>query len=694
MATADDTADVRQVVLVSYHTTFGKGPLHSTCYKIKERKKQVVNRVNQRREAFRMNRFHNYHRNGLPLNLRLVPHLLLLLLFLQGSPSYASCDLESSLKRFPANAIMNDILINAEIWSDQLEILSMDVGFADIVGNPFVDDSNDVSKEELRYYSGLVGAPFTDHICMLNGNSTEEIRSGIISNLVTSSVTGQTDIFYADAMPVVFSHPILFSTVIRDAFEITLNTGETVVPSAVMVIPNWDYNERNIVVMLYDGLSNKKRWDEEGAIYPVSMEIVADVMFVDEFGDLINGRGLQGAAKYSFLERGPEIIKAKIYNATDVFSDSDEETADVLDLIADANPFGIANNDLLDLYPNAQFAITVLSNWGMTKDGLTAFTPSDYNRLFQVSVELNNGTTVVLAQSGIEYDVDNYTIEVIGLAELGVRQDSYDECYGEDRDNFYIIALNGDIEAMEKIKSVILPASGTNPETGEDYYSVYSPGGPGLYPNSTIIYAAKAERSEVEVMNELFSRKIVSYNSENHESLHEELFQYLNITMSYDNLKESSIEALGPTILCRLLLIDFSFEFSTPFVQNESECDIAYVGETEAGEDVYNIDLRLRLFSTCQYEIINAVLDDVSISSMKLPVLNSFLLENRTDAFINSEQNVSIVLLMENETGFYRPAPTFSPALPPISIGTMVGFESIMTTSITFLPMILIFVFA
>ena len=610
------------------------------------------------------------------------------------SNSHASCDLESSFKRFPANAIMNDILVNAEIWSNQIEIISMDVGFADSIGNPFVNTPNGLTKEKLRYYSGLVGAPFTDHICMLsdsNNSSTttnsskEKIRSGIVSNLVVTSVTGQADIFYGDAMPVVFSHPILFSTVIRDAFEITLNTGEKVVPSAVMVVPNWDYNERNVVVMIHDGLSNRKTWDEEGAIYPVSIEIVADVMFVDEFGDLINGRGLQGAAKYSYLERGPEIIKAKIYNATEIFFNNDAATADALDLLKSENPFGIANNDLLDLYPNAQFGITVLSNWGMTKDGLTGFKPNDYNRLFQIKVELNNGETIVLAQSGIEYDVDGYTIEVIGLAELGVLQDSYDECYSEDRDNFYIIALNGDIEAMGKIKSVILPASGTNPETGEGYYSVYSPGGPGLYPNSTLTYSAKAERSEVEVMNELFSRKIVSYNSENIESLHGEQFQYLNKTMRFGNLKESSIETLGAAFLCNALLVDFSFEFSTPFNQNESECDIVYVGETEAGEDLHIIDLRLRLSSTCQYEIFNALLDDASISSMKLQVLNMFLPAYFPDALINSEQKVFIAVSSANET--------VSPILPPTSFGTKVVSESMMTTIIAFLSMILIFVF-
>jgi hypothetical protein len=58
-------------------------------------------------------------------------------------------------------------------------------------------------------------------------------------------------------------------------FQLTLNTGEVVVPLAVSPFPNVENNERNVAV-IFGEFANRKKSNELGARFPVKCEIVED----------------------------------------------------------------------------------------------------------------------------------------------------------------------------------------------------------------------------------------------------------------------------------------------------------------------------------------------------------------------------------------------------------------------------------
>src|SRR5690606_39838000 len=77
----------------------------------------------------------------------------------------------------------------------------------------------------------------------------------------------------ADTIPVVFSHPVLGTTLTPEAFQIELNTGELVTPIAASFLPNGEYNERQTVVLTgYWG--NRLQSDDPDALHPVKVRIV------------------------------------------------------------------------------------------------------------------------------------------------------------------------------------------------------------------------------------------------------------------------------------------------------------------------------------------------------------------------------------------------------------------------------------
>ena len=68
-------------------------------------------------------------------------------------------------------------------------------------------------------------------------------------------------------------------------------------------------------------------------------------------------------------------------------------------------------------------------------------------------------------------------LTVLGLADLGLAQDSYDDAYIEDHDNQIDIVLAGDDAAVRAIRVVEVPA-------GDGYSPFYNPGGPGNDPDA------------------------------------------------------------------------------------------------------------------------------------------------------------------------------------------------------------------
>src|SRR3546814_1576294 len=76
-------------------------------------------------------------------------------------------------------------------------------------------------------------------------------------------------------MPIEFSWPLLPRTVSPTDIQLVLNTGEVVTPELAALNPNYDYNERHVIVVFGD-FGNRLPPGTEGARHPVSIRIVED----------------------------------------------------------------------------------------------------------------------------------------------------------------------------------------------------------------------------------------------------------------------------------------------------------------------------------------------------------------------------------------------------------------------------------
>ncbi|MFM7674446.1 MAG: hypothetical protein ACKO5F_02410 [Synechococcus sp.] len=74
-------------------------------------------------------------------------------------------------------------------------------------------------------------------------------------------------------MPIEFSHPVLPSTVLPQNFRITLNTGEVVTPLYVAQNPNYDFNERQTLVV-FGYFGNRLPSSNPASVHPATFSVV------------------------------------------------------------------------------------------------------------------------------------------------------------------------------------------------------------------------------------------------------------------------------------------------------------------------------------------------------------------------------------------------------------------------------------
>jgi hypothetical protein len=154
-----------------------------------------------------------------------------------------------------------------------------------------------------------------------------------------------------------------------------------------------------------------------------------------------------------------------------------------------AGALGLLSNDEFVLYDEGDYRIRVLTTGGFSPDGVTPVLPDMYEDFFRVHVEGPDGETVLLDEVGMDYQVAGGTLRVVGLSELGQREDPdggvyYDDCYPEDKDNYIDIILVGDQAAARNVTFVEIPSL----EGG--YNAFYNPGGPGPEPIEDVRYTA------------------------------------------------------------------------------------------------------------------------------------------------------------------------------------------------------------
>ncbi len=141
-------------------------------------------------------------------------------------------------------------------------------------------------------------------------------------------------------------------------------------------------------------------------------------------------------------------------------------------------------NDGKALYGDrAKFRLRMLTTGGFSPDGVIRRQADRVRALLPVHGPRPRRQRIVVKKQGKTYDVDGYELRVVGLADLGPKQGTYDDCYAEDHDNQIDIVLDGDLKAVKRIRHLLIPSRG-------QYDPLYNPGGPGNDPTPGVPYSA------------------------------------------------------------------------------------------------------------------------------------------------------------------------------------------------------------
>ena len=394
--------------------------------------------------------------------------------------------------------LFDGALKEADYWSDEPGILSAGMGFEGIIGWPEVNQET-VREAEGSWYGSVM---------CTNG---EDPPAGAYTSTVS---TAGIELFYKgtaeddDGLPIVFSWPVATETVDLTDFQFTLNTGDIVFPNSAGMLPNWELNERNTVVVFGD-FGNRGLSSEEGAVFPVRLDIVEDetpLLLIGPNGQEFNAVGLSWETDTSPYDSGPKLVGAKLNH---VGNEALGEGG-----LGFGTRSGVLPNDELSLYDEGDFRIRVLTTGGFSPDGITGLTPTMFEDFFRIHAKGPDGEVVLLEKVGQEYLVAGGALRIVGLSDLGQKENHdegifYDHCYAEDRDNYIDIILVGDESAARNITHVEIPSL----EGG--YNAFYNPGGPGPEPFEGVRYTAPGPADLEPVINALDNPMRVSREAKN-----------------------------------------------------------------------------------------------------------------------------------------------------------------------------------
>jgi len=390
--------------------------------------------------------------------------------------------------------LQRDVLINADLWTDKPEILAANLGFEGIIGVPGLLGAGDLPLAVAAGAGVNLDWAALDPVPPLRNLTS---AASVIGTAVAGF--GATPRF-ADAMPIEVSWPLLPSSVSPDNIAITLNTGEIVKPVAAALNPNYDHNERHVIVV-FGEFANRLPPDAVGAVYPTTVSFVegaSPLMAVGPDGP-VSITGLSAVSQNPYVA-GPALVGAKLSR----FSPAGDFPPPALN--------GAFPNDAYSHYGDAaQYRLRLFTSGGFSPDGVSGFLPTDFETFFRLHARDAGGNRVVLDKAGQAYDLGAGKIEIVGLAEVGPPTDGAPDpaYYTEDHDNYFDIVLKGDAAAMSLLQSVEIPTAGA---TG--YSDIYNPGGPGRTPSPDTAYTKAALPQVFPISHSLDQPRTVSYASQ------------------------------------------------------------------------------------------------------------------------------------------------------------------------------------
>ena len=367
-----------------------------------------------------------------------------------------------------AASLLTPINYSADIFDLTPRMITANYGFDGYMGVPGMGTGTAASNQEVaRQYN--VSWQYIDKNLYPNAGQ-RAYTSGL--DYDTSYSSNEVYMDRADTIPVVFSMPVLPTTVNATDFAVTLNDGSVVTPVVASMIPNLEYNERQTVVL--DGeFGNRLQPGQPGALYPISVTIVNDgtpFQLLTTTGPVsIVGTTVASSNPY-VLGNGPRLVGAKLNR----FSDLGEGAPAILGMVT-------IRNSGSDLYgSDAQYRLRLYTSAGFSPDGIAGLLPSDYANYFILRARDEQGNLIPLTLAGTPYTIGTFgTITVVGLADLTTAGTPEDPAYIEDHDNYFDVILKGDLSAIERLADVRMPSSGS-------YKAVYNPGGPGNNPTGSL----------------------------------------------------------------------------------------------------------------------------------------------------------------------------------------------------------------
>ena len=393
-----------------------------------------------------------------------------------------------------AASLQTPINFNADVFAATPSIITANYGFDGYLGVPGLTGTGESDREIAATYN--VAWETVDPAL----DAAQRAYTSALSTDDITSVYGM-NLLLADTIPVVFSNPVLPTTVNPTDFRVALSDGTQVNPLTVAFLPNLEFNERQTIVIAgYFG--NRLQPGQPGALYPVSVTVVPDstpLQLLTATGP-VSAVGLSANSSNPYVTgNGPRLVAAKL----NYFSN-----------LGEGGPIGVSlasqNNSGSDLYGSqAQYRLRLYTSAGFSPDGIASLWPSEFSRYFILQATAGDGSTIDITVANTPVQIGGFgTITVIGLADLAQAGVTENAAYVEDHDNYYDVILSGDRAAIERLSGVRMPSAG-------NYSPVYNPGGPGNDPNAPGAapgpFTVPSTDHSIAITNDLSGSQVVTF---------------------------------------------------------------------------------------------------------------------------------------------------------------------------------------